>query len=467
MYKLNNILLTAYGILARKAPGHNIAVSGIFDMPKRIGDTHNDWAEENGIDPYVEADDLYFGGRTITFYGYMVGDRATVEANIQLLKTAIDAYTSLVPFETPYGTACVKVVKIDTKVYNGGATLSIEFREPVVGAVCGVLVPDTTYYSAEYSENAIKNNCQSGYHGSEETLTAPAGKFTSTISQAAADLLAVQWVRDTKQLYANNTGNCIINPPVYYNAKLTDSLQKNDCGEGKAGTWVEYTVPAFKYSSLISQEDADAQAQAEMDANLTQAYANENGSCVLTFWNDEYTFYRTKDDCGPGLIGSKVYFTVPAYTFSSEISQADANLDAQAWAHMNFTQEDANAQGICELPEQSSVKNLGLSTVWQYGYVRKWEIDPVLKVGSKFIFVAYGVSVEYVVQAGDTALDVANTLIMNINNMSYGDWSAQNMFPIGDGTPKPYAELVTADPVVISVKLEKQPNFNLYVDNNV
>src|SRR5690606_5245573 len=159
--------------------------------------------------------------------------------------------------------------------------------------------------------------------------------------------------------------------------------------------------------------------------------------------------------------------TVPAYTFSSEISQADANLDAQAWAHMNFTQEDANAQGTCELPEQSSVKNLGLSTVWQYGYVRKWEIDPVLKVGSKFIFVAYGVSVVYVVQAGDTALNVANTLIMNINNMSYGDWSAQNMFPVGDGTPKPYAELVTADPVVISVKLEKQPNFNLYVDNNV
>src|SRR5690606_5656406 len=137
----------AYGILARKAPGQNIAVTGIFDMPKRIGDTHNDWAEENGIDPYVDASDLYFGGRSIFFYGYLVGDRATVDANLQLLKTAIDTYTSLVPFETPYGTACVKVVKMDTKMYQGGATVSIEFREPVVGAVCGVLVPETTYYS--------------------------------------------------------------------------------------------------------------------------------------------------------------------------------------------------------------------------------------------------------------------------------------------------------------------------------
>lgn len=462
MYKLNNISLSTYGIEPGRLPGEGIAVKGIFDLPKRVGDTHYEWAESDGVQPYVDADEIFFGGRTLYFQGIMVGGLSPLKALLNTFKTAISSYTDLVPFETPYGSFCVLVKKVTPQFYNGGAIVLIEFYEPQLDANCSVVIPPTVYYSELYSETADKNNCAEGYYGSTVQLVSPEGKFTSTVSQEAANLLAKQWVRDSKQDYANAMGTCIINPTRYWNVEKKGTLQKNDCPSGMVGGMAEYIVPAYKYSSLISQEDADAKAQNEIDTNLTQAYANTNGSCVMAFWNKAYTFYRTKDDCPSGQIGSQVYYTVPAGMFSSTISQYDADLDAAGWAHMQFLQSHANAQGTCSFPLASSVINLGLQSVGQ-DWIRRWEIHPVLKTGSKFIFVAYGVSVTYTVQSGDTALIVANALVLAINSKSHGDWSVNNMFPLY--SPTPFAVLDSSTPVVISVKLYQQANFNLYVQN--
>lgn len=287
MYKLNDISLLDYGIEAGQAPDQNIAIRGIFDLPERMGDTHFEWADTDGVEPYTDADEIILAGRDLVFYGFMEGDRATITANIDNFKAAIAAFIDVVPLETPFGNACVLVKELTTKVYNGGATLRIEFREPQVGAACAVNGNLVTYQSAEYSETAQRNNCESTHYGSEVQFTAVAGQFTSTVSQAAANLLAVQWVRENKQSYANVNGDCIIKPPVFYNGKIEGRLRKNDCGEQQEGTFVTYTVDAFSFSSEVSQADADAQAQAHLDATLTQAYANANGSCQnvgLTFF---------------------------------------------------------------------------------------------------------------------------------------------------------------------------------------
>lgn len=293
MYSLNNILLSTYGILPGRVSGEGIAVKGLFDLPKRIGVTSKKWDEANGVEPYVDADEIFLGGRTLVFQGIMLGSKSTIETNIFNLKTAIDAFNATVPFETPYGNACVIVQKITPKIYIGGATIIIEFREPQVGASCGVSTEVTNHLSEVYSETAVKNNCADGYDGSTVTFTSPAGQFSSPISVAAANLLAVQWVQDRKQDYANVHGTCTLRPVIYYNEAQTVSLAKNDCAGGYFGSVVSYTVPAYTmaHNSLISLADANAKALAAANAFLTQTYANANGTCSLspTFvetWNN-------------------------------------------------------------------------------------------------------------------------------------------------------------------------------------
>lgn len=66
---------------------------------------------------------------------------------------------------------------------------------------------------------------------------------------------------------------------TFLNVQKSGSAVKNDCVSG-AGTAVTYYVQQGKYMSIISQVDADALAQADVDANK-QDYANTNGSCVI------------------------------------------------------------------------------------------------------------------------------------------------------------------------------------------
>jgi hypothetical protein len=64
---------------------------------------------------------------------------------------------------------------------------------------------------------------------------------------------------------------------TYTNTVKSGRYTRNDCGRG-TGSSVTYTVPAGKYTSTISQADADAQAQADVTKN-GQSYANTNGTC--------------------------------------------------------------------------------------------------------------------------------------------------------------------------------------------
>lgn len=465
MYKLNDIPLSTYGITPGRMDGEHLAVKGIFDMPKRIGDTHYGWAESNGVEPFVDADEIFLDGRTIYFQGILIGDVATLKSFLNAFKTAIDAFNDVVPFETPYGTFCVLVSKVTPKFYHGGALVLIEFNEPQVGASCSIGTAPTVYYSAEYSENATKNNCANGYYGSTVTLTAAAGKFTSTVSQAAADLLAVQWVRDYKQDYANANGTCTINPTVYYNVKLTGTLQKDDCESGYVGGDVTYTVPAFKYSSLISQEDADDQAQAELDATLTQTYANENGTCILYYYNNALDFTRQKNSCPSGYTGEVLKLHVPANTFSSTTSQAHADSQALSYAEMELSQAVANATGSC-------ISNAGLSLVkieyftqiQTLGIKKFFLLTAPINVGDTYTLLAYGVKASYTVISGDTVDDVITKWVNVIRSKTVADWNAENMYPNSSNEvylPKANAK---TDIDWIEIKMAKSTTFQVFIE---
>jgi hypothetical protein len=139
-----------------------------------------------------------------------------------------------------------------------------------------------TYYNREISELFTRSNCSVGSVGDTTpyVYTVPAGKDTSTISQADADVQAQTDILTNGQALANANSSCI---PIYYNTaqSVTDSTQS--CAEGYVGGYVTYTVPANTYSSYVSAADADSQAMEEVQANA-QAYANDSlsRSCIYS-----------------------------------------------------------------------------------------------------------------------------------------------------------------------------------------
>jgi hypothetical protein len=382
MYKINNIAFANYGIQPSLIQGEGIAMKGIFDLPKRIGDTHFSWQEENSVEPYVDADEIFLDARELEFAGIVLGSKFTVQNSIAQFKTLVDGFTDLVLLETPYGDFSVQIKKITAKQVDFVTTITIVFSEPEIGLVVPVLVTPTTYASAAYSETAIKNNCATGNSGTEVTLTALAAKFTSIISQAAADQLAVNWVRENKQDYANINGSCTVDPTIYYNTRQTGILGKNDCGAGFTGSLVNYVVEPFIYSSLVSQADADSKALNEINTNLTQQYANDNGTCSLL-----NLFYQTGNTIA---------------TFTTTVGTS----------------------------------SLRLQTFF---------VQSSIPIGTIFFVSIYGIVKQYTsVVTANARTYVIDALVSNINNTTNAAWNALNQAPVfGGNTVKPVASVTT------------------------
>jgi len=131
----------------------------------------------------------------------------------------------------------------------------------------------------------------------------------------------------------------------YFNTLKSGAYQKNDCNDGKTGTFTTYSVGTGSYASNISQADADALAQNEVNAK-GQANANLVGKCYYYNVAKTGTFSRT--NCATGSLPTPMVINVAAGTYTSEISQADA--DAQAQAKVNFEGSLVNVSGLCYVP---------------------------------------------------------------------------------------------------------------------
>ena len=237
------------------------------------------------------------------------------------------------------------------------ATTDLTTNKQAYANANGTCTTIPVYYNTQKSATAIKNDCGTGSTGSTVTYTVAANKFSSTVSQADADGKATADLTANKQSYANANGTCTT-IPVYYNTQISATATKNDCGTGSVGTTVTYTVAANKFSSTVSQADADNKATADLTANK-QAYANANGTCTIVaqtvspivapkiYYNNQKYASATKNDCGTGYTGSRVIYTVVAKKYSSTVSQADADKKATADLAAN-KQAYANANGTCK-----------------------------------------------------------------------------------------------------------------------
>lgn len=81
--------------------------------------------------------------------------------------------------------------------------------------------------------------------------------------------------------YAGQQVDCSSLPIIYYNNSQSATFTKNDCPSTQMGSKVIYNVPAGKYSSKISIQDADQKAMYEIQQN-GQNYANQNGNCAVS-----------------------------------------------------------------------------------------------------------------------------------------------------------------------------------------
>jgi hypothetical protein len=196
------------------------------------------------------------------------------------------------------------------------------------------------FYNPVMSATFNRNNCTAGNVGSAVIYTVPVNKYSSLISQADVNQLAQNEINANGQPYANANGTC----PVFYNPVMSGTFARNNCQPGAGGTLVTYTVSANTYSSLINQSDANQKAQTDINNN-GQNYANANGACVI-FYNTRLITYFTKDNCQCLEYSPPWQYNIEAGTFSSSISQADADQKAANAAQANG-QAYANANGIC------------------------------------------------------------------------------------------------------------------------
>lgn len=203
------------------------------------------------------------------------------------------------------------------------------------------------YKNKRQSALFTKEGCNSETEKGEELeYVVEAGKYTSIISQSDADDKAMKDIEQNGQNWVNEHGRCIT--ILWYNVKKSKSFRKNDCDpDTEEGSLVTMTIEAGQFSSIISQEDADRKAEAELDAN-GQDYANSHGTCNTVKWyNDRKSKMFQKTDCEVTEVGSMVEYVVEAGRFSSSVSKEDANqkaLDALEAEGPGY----ANEHGTCE-----------------------------------------------------------------------------------------------------------------------
>nr|WP_068845729.1 DUF5977 domain-containing protein [Flavobacterium chilense] len=102
------------------------------------------------------------------------------------------------------------------------------------------------YKSAAKSGVFTRNNCAAGGTPQSVTYTVPAGRYSSDVSQAAADAQAQNDVNTNGEAYANNDSNAKC---IFSSAAKSGVFTRNNCAAGGTPQSVTYSVPAGRYSS--------------------------------------------------------------------------------------------------------------------------------------------------------------------------------------------------------------------------
>lgn len=207
------------------------------------------------------------------------------------------------------------------------------------------------WYNDRKSKMFQKTDCEVTEVGSTVEYVVKAGRFSSSVSKEDANRKALEALEAEGPGYANEHGTCETN--LWYNVEKSKVFYKNDCEDGFIGAPYTYTVEAGKYTSGVSQEDADRKALDDIDKN-GQGQANLNGECIEdpNYFIGKASARVQKNDCdAESQTGSFVDLTekdLAGYpdAFVSRESQEAANALAEA-AMEEQKQGLANKKGTC------------------------------------------------------------------------------------------------------------------------
>lgn len=207
------------------------------------------------------------------------------------------------------------------------------------------------WYNDRKSKMFQKTDCEVTEVGSMVEYVVEAGRFSSSVSKEDANQKALEALEAEGPGYANEHGTCETN--LWYNVEKSKVFYKNDCEDEFIGAPYTYTVEAGKYTSDVSQEDADQKALDDIEKN-GQDQANLNGECVTdpNYFVGKASARVQKNDCdAESQTGSFVDLTekdLAGYpdAFVSRESQEAANTLAQA-AMEEQKQDLANKKGTC------------------------------------------------------------------------------------------------------------------------
>lgn len=207
------------------------------------------------------------------------------------------------------------------------------------------------WYNDGKSKMFQKTDCEVTEVGSMVEYVVEAGRFSSSVSKEDANQKALEALEAEGPGYANEHGTCETN--LWYNVEKSKVFYKNDCEDGFIGAPYTYTVEAGKYTSDVSQEDADKKALDDIEKN-GQEQANLNGECIgdPNYFIGKASARVQKNDCdAESQTGSFVDLTekdLAGYpdAFVSRESQEAANALAEA-AMEEQKQDLANKKGTC------------------------------------------------------------------------------------------------------------------------
>lgn len=207
------------------------------------------------------------------------------------------------------------------------------------------------WYNDRKSKMFQKTDCEVTEVGSMVEYVVEAGRFSSSVSKEDANQKALDALEAEGPGYANEHGTCETN--LWYNVEKSKVFYKNDCEDGFIGAPYTYTVEAGKYTSDVSQEDADKKALDDIERN-GQEQANLNGECIEdpNYFIGKASARVQKNDCdAESQTGSFVDLTekdLAGYpdAFVSRESQEAANALAEA-AMEEQKQNLANKKGTC------------------------------------------------------------------------------------------------------------------------
>lgn len=164
---------------------------------------------------------------------------------------------------------------------------------------------------------------------------------------------------------------------VFYNKAASIYLNRNNCGPGHSGTGVTYTVPAGKYSSLISQEDADVQAANDILANA-QNYANNPANGATCYPSSIYASLTVENLSPDGTYGDLVirFYADQAMTIPATVSNYYITYNQQTWCNSgslpNFM-HSATVSGH-EVVLMNSAQVYYTSSYWD-NFCGCWQLD--------------------------------------------------------------------------------------------